>query len=131
MLGRQGVTLRPEDAPEEWRKIERSDEDDLCFSIQLPAWLLAELGLDPENDDLEGRWELDELQSDKRLLLFVDSGRSSRRAWRNGSEKPSQIRSSVKLPGQEKYYRHTQVFFSVFSNPSRKASKTTLDVKGI
>jgi hypothetical protein len=71
VLGRQGVTLRPEDAPEEWREIERSDEGDLSFSIQLPAWLLAELGLDPENDDLEGRWEIDEPQSGKRLLLFV------------------------------------------------------------
>jgi len=71
VLGRQGATLRPEDAPEEWREIERSDEDDLSFSIQLPAWLLAELGVDPENDDLEGRWELDELRSGERLLLFV------------------------------------------------------------
>jgi hypothetical protein len=71
VLGRQGTTLRPEDAPEEWREIERSDEDDLSLSIQLPAWLLAELGLDPENNDLEGRWELDELLSGKRLLLSV------------------------------------------------------------
>jgi DNA-directed RNA polymerase subunit RPC12/RpoP len=69
VLGKEGADLRVDDRIDEWQDLNR--EDSASFSLQLPGWLLVELGFDPENNEFQGKWEVDEESQLRGRLLFL------------------------------------------------------------